>query len=248
MIYAIASKELRSLFYSPMAWYLIGMIQLILAWLFLVQLEGFQGIQPQLIKHESALGVTDLVIVPLFDSAALLLLLVTPLLSMRLLSEEYRSGTIQLLFSAPISMGQIVLGKYLALLSIFTLCLLLISLMPLSLLLGGELDLLRLCASLLGLALLLATLAAMGLFISSLTSQPGVAAIGTYGLLLFLWIIDLTSGVNNSPLFNWLSLASHFRQMLNGLVSSSDLIYYLLITVTSLTLTMHRLNSRRTQG
>lgn len=246
MIYAIACRELRSLFFSPMAWYLIGTLQLILAWLFLVQLEGFQEIQPQLIKHASALGVMDLVVVPLLDSAALILLLITPLLSMRLLSEEYRSGTIQLLFSAPISMGQIVLGKYLALLCLFGICLLMIALMPISLMLGGGLDLTRLAASLLGLALLLATLAAIGLFISSLTSQPGVAAIGSYGLLLFLWVIDLTAGVNDSPLFNWLSLASHFRQMLNGLVSSSDLIYYLLMTITALTLTVHRLNSRRT--
>lgn len=244
----IAGRELRSLFLSPLAWSLIGTMLFILAWLFLIQLDQFMQLQPQLINLEEAPGITDLVVAPLFDSAAVILMLMTPLLSMRLLSEEYLSGTINLLFAAPISMRRIVLGKYLALLAVFGIMLLLIALMPLSLLMGGTLDMGRLAAALLGLGLLLASFAAVGLFISSLTSQPAAAAIGSYGLLLFLWIINLAGSGEGSRLFDWLSLNSHFRPMLNGLIHSGDIIYYLLLIITCLALTTHRLESRRTLG
>ncbi len=137
-MFAIAGRELRSLFFSPLAWILIGVMQFILAWLFLIQLEEFLKIQPQLATLESAPGVTDLVVAPLLESAAVILMLLTPLLSMRLISEEFRSGTIDLLLSAPISMLRILLGKYLALLAIYGAILLLIALMPLSLLLGAH--------------------------------------------------------------------------------------------------------------
>jgi ABC-2 type transport system permease protein len=87
MIRAIAGRELRSLFFSPLAWLLLGLMQFILAWLFLIQVEEFMQLQPQLATLETAPGVTDLVVMPLLDSAALILMLVTPLISMRLLSD-----------------------------------------------------------------------------------------------------------------------------------------------------------------
>ncbi len=244
----IAGRELRSLFLSPLAWSLIGTMLFILAWLFLIQLDQFLQLQPQLINLQTTPGVTDLVVAPLLDSAAVIMMLMTPLLSMRLLSEEYLSGTINLLFAAPISMSRIVVGKYLALLVIFGIMLLLIALMPLSLLMGGTLDMGRLAAALLGLGLLLASFAAIGLLISSLTSQPATAAIGCYGLLLFLWIINLAGTGEESRLFDWLSLNSHFRPMLNGLIHSGDIIYYLVLIITCLILATHRLESRRTRG
>ncbi|MES9882608.1 MAG: ABC transporter permease [Sedimenticola sp.] len=247
-MFAIAGRELRSLFLSPLAWVLIGVMQFILAWLFLIQLEEFLKVQPQLATLESAPGVTDLVTAPLLQSAAVILMLLTPLLSMRLMSEEYRSGTIDLLLSAPISMLRILLGKYLALLAIYAAILTLIAMMPLSLLLGGALDMGRLAAGLLGLSLLLAAFAAIGLLLSSYTDQPAVAAVGSYGLLLFLWVINLAGGGEGSELFAWLSLSSHYQRMLSGLIHASDIIYYLLLITSCLSLANHRLESRRTLG
>ncbi len=245
MIGSVAGRELRALLLSPLAWSLFGVAMLLLAWLFLVQIEQFMQLQPKLVAGASELGVTDLVITPLFDSGAMILLLLTPLLTMRLLSEEYRSGTIRLLFSAPLSMTQIVLGKYLALLGIFSILLLLIALLPLSLLLGGPLDMGRIVATLLGLGLLLACYGAIGLFLSSLTDQPAAAAISTYGVLLFLWIVNLSGAGERSGLFEWLSLASHYRPFLSGVVRSGDLIYFLLLITAALLMTIHRLESRR---
>ncbi|MCG8428050.1 MAG: ABC transporter permease, partial [Chromatiales bacterium] len=247
MISAIAGRELRSLFYSPLAWSLLAVVQLTLAWLFLIQLEDFLKFQAELVKMREAPGITDLVVAPLIDSAALLLLLITPLLSMRLISEELRNNTFGLLLSSPISMTQIVLGKYLALLAVFAVTWLLTSLMPLSLLSGGSIDLGRLAAGLLGLVLVSATFAAIGLFFSCLTRQPSVAAVSSYGLLLFLWIIDLPgSGDGESAnLLDWLSLSTHFRRMTTGLVHSEDLIFYLLLTVAFLILSVKRLDRYR---
>jgi ABC-2 type transport system permease protein len=248
VIRLIAGRELRALFLSPLAWSLLGVAMIILAWLFLVQIESFMQLQPQLVAGASELGVTDLVIAPLFDSGAMVLLLLTPLLTMRLLSEEQRSGTLRLLFSAPISTAQIVLGKYLAMLGVFGLLLLLIALLPLSLLLGGTLDLGRLAATLLGMGLLLACYSAIGLFLSSLTGQPAVAAISSYGLLLFLWIVNLSGSEDRSGLFEWLSLTSHYRPFLDGVVRSGDLAYFLLLIVASLLMAIHHLESRRRGG
>jgi ABC-2 type transport system permease protein len=244
---AICFRELRSLFLSPLAWTLLGVMQLILAWLFLVQMEQFLEIQPRLVTLADAPGITDLVVIPLLDSAALIIMLLIPLLSMRLISEEYRSNSFSLLLSAPLSLTRIVLGKYLALLAILGIMLLLTALMPLSLLVGSQLDLGKLAAGLLGLGLELALFAAIGLFISSLTARPAVAAAGTYGLLLFLWIINLAAGAGGegSSLFSWLSPAHHYHQLLSGLVSSSDLVYFLLLSSAFLLLTIHRLERRR---
>lgn len=250
MTLAITRRELRSLFYSPLAWSLIATVQLTLAWLFLIQLEEYLRVQEKLITLKQAPGITDLIVVPLINSAAILLLLITPLISMRLISEELRTRTFDLLLSSPVSMTRIVLGKYLALLAIFTALTCLTALMPLSLLLGGSLDMSRLAASLTGLWLLTACFAAIGVFFSSLTRQPAVAATGSYGLLLFLWIADLSNhnADTASDLFDWISLSSHFRRLTTGLVHSEDLIFYLLLIGGFLILTIKRLDGYRTEG
>jgi ABC-2 type transport system permease protein len=224
---------------------LLGVMQIILAWLFLIQIEQFLQIQPRLAALAGAPGVTDLVATPLLERGALIIMLLIPPLSMRLFSDEYRANTFSLLLAAPVSLTRIVLGKYLALLLLLGIMLLLTALMPLSLLLGSHLDLGKLAAGLLGLGLELAAFGAIGLFISSLTARPAVAAAGTYGLLLFLWILSLATGDGSGTLFSWLSPASHFHLLLSGLVRSSDLFYFLLLSGTFLLLTIHRLDRRR---
>ena len=119
MIFQIALRELRSLFLSPLAWVILGILQILLAWKFLSFIEIFFSLQPDLINIKDAPGVTDLVVAPLFDFSKLLLLIVCPLITMRLLSEEKQNGSLKLLLSSPVSMTEIVLGKYLGALSFF---------------------------------------------------------------------------------------------------------------------------------
>ena len=248
MIFHIAARELRSLFLSPLAWSILAVVQFILAFLFLNQMEQYAQLQPQLALLDSPPGITELIAVPLFGNATIILLLVIPLLSMRLISEERRSQTLPLLFSAPISMTEIILGKYLALVGFLLIMLGMLALMPLSLLLAGELDWGLLFSSLLGLSLLLAAFAAAGLYMSTLTEQPTVAAIATFGLLLLFWIINLTgSGEGQESVAAYLSMQKHYQALLKGLFRSSDVIYYLLFSLSFIVFSIRRLDADRLQ-
>ena len=249
MIFTIAGRELRSLFLSPLAWAILGVVQFIYAWLFLSQVETFMSLQSRLATLEGAPGVVDIVVAPLFANAAVLLLLITPLITMRVLSEERRNRTLSLLFSAPISMTEIIVGKYLGVLSFILILIGMLALMPLSLLVGTDLDLGKLAAGLLGLTLVVSAFTAIGIFMSSLTEQPTVAAITTFGLLLLLWILDWAgnSGAPASGLLGYLSVLNHYEPLLKGLFSSVDVIYYLLITVLFLGFSIRRLDADRLQ-
>jgi ABC-2 type transport system permease protein len=249
MIFTIAGRELRSLFLSPLAWSILAVVQFIIAYLFLAQIDGYLMLQPRLATIEGAPGVSDIIVAPLLADIGTVLLLVTPLVTMRVLSEERRSRTLSLLFSAPVSMTEIILGKYLGVLAFFGVMIALLALMPLSLLAGTALDLGKFAAGLTGLVLLVATFTAIGLFMSSLTEQPTVAAISTFGLLMLLWIIDW-AGVGaeqTSGLFTYLSLLRHYEALLKGLVNSSDVLYYLLLTTMFLGLSIRRLDADRLQ-
>jgi ABC-2 type transport system permease protein len=247
MILTIAGRELRSLFLSPLAWAILAVTQFILAWLFLAQIETWMRLQPRLAAIEGAPGVADVVVAPLFANAAIVLLLITPLITMRSLSEEYRSKTISLLFSAPATMTEIVLGKYLGILGFFLVLLIMLTLMPLSLLVGTELDMGKLAAGVLGLALVLAAFAAIGLYMSALTAQPVVAAVTTFGLLLLLWIIGEAGKTDVGGVTNYLSSLSHYQAMLKGLFNSKDAGYYLLVIALFIGFTVRRLDSTRLQ-
>jgi ABC-2 type transport system permease protein len=249
MIATIAARELRSLFLSPLAWSILAVTLFIFAYLFLSQLEAYVNLQPRLAALNGAPGVADIVVAPLFADAAIVLLLITPLVTMRVLSEERRNRTLSLLFSAPVSMTEIVVGKYFGVVCFFLILLGLLALMPLSLLAGTELDLGKLAAGMLGLMLVIAAFAAIGVYMSSLTEQPTVAAVTTFGLLLLLWIIDWAgnSRMEDSSTLAYLSMLRHYEPLLKGLFSSADVAYYLLVIALFIGLSIRRLDATRLQ-
>jgi len=251
MIGHIAMRELRTMFLSPLAWSILAVVQFILAWLFLSQLDQYIRLQPQIALMQSPPGLAEVIVVPLFGSAGIVMLLVVPLITMRLVSDERRARTLPLLFSAPVSMSEIILGKYLGVMAFLSLMLGLIALMPLSLLLAGSLDLGQFASALLGLFLMLAAFAALGLYISTLTAQPTVAAVASFGALLLLWVINLTgNAVDDSGsrgVFAWLSLQQHYEALLRGIFDSSDLVYYLLFIAVFLVFAVRRLDADRLQ-
>ncbi len=250
MILTIGARELRSLFLSPLAWSILAVVQLILAYIFLAQTEQFLQYQSRLAGMQGAPGLTDIVVIPVFRVTAVVLLLVTPLLTMRLVSEERRNRTLALLLSAPVSMTEIILGKYLGIMAFLFCMLALISLMPLSLLTGGSLDFGLMLSGLFGLMLVTASFAAAGLFLSTMTEQPTVAAISTFGLLLLLWILDWagsTGTEDKDAVLAYLSLLTHYDALLKGVVNTKDIVYYLLFTVTFLVMSIRRLDAERLQ-
>ena len=247
MIVTIIRKELSMLFISPLAWILLALIQLILTWVFLVRLDAFLEIQSQLMQIANPPGITEIIISPVFAMAAIILLMVTPLLSMRLLAEERRNHTLTLLISAPVSMTDIVIGKFLGLMVFFLVVITLIVALSISLRLGGALDFGLLLSNTLGLFLVAACFSALGLYISSLTAQPVIAAIGTLGVLLGLWMINLAASETDGWL-QYFSLLKHFEQFNQGLIDTLSIAYFILFIVTFLVLTIRRLDGERLHG
>jgi ABC-2 type transport system permease protein len=248
-ILTIAYREFKSLFLSPMAWTILAILQFIMAFLFLSQVETFTMLQPKLASIEGAPGLTDIIITPLFGNAAIILMLVTPLLTMRLICEERRNKTLVLLLSAPISNNAIIVGKYLGILGFLVIIVFLIALMPLSLLSGGELDMGKLAANILALLLLVMAFTAIGLFMSCVATHPTIAAFTTFGSLLLLWILDWTTGFDSqhSDLFEYLSILKHFQAIQSGLISSVDVGYFILFITAFIILSVRRLDNDRLQ-
>jgi len=246
MIGVIAGRELRSLFASPMAWAMLAVVQGLLGYMFLTYVDEYLMNQGRLAAIEGAPGVTRLVVSQWLNAVAIILMLVVPLLTMRLISGEWQSQTMALLLSSPLSATQIVLGKYLGALGFLAVMLLLLLLLPSSLLMGGDLDYGLLTAAFIGLALLLSSFAAVGLYMSTLTRQPTIAAISAVGVLLFLWLIDwarVTDGEAINNVLSQLSLARHFQPLTRGVFASSDVIYFLLFISLFLVLSVRRLGA-----
>ncbi len=249
MIWVIAKREFRSMFLSPLAWVILAVIQIILAWSFLTSVDYFFSIQSDLTTLKNAPGVTDLVATPLLEVASIILLMITPLLTMRLISEEKRNKTISLLLSAPVSISEIIIGKYLGLLFFISTLLLMILLMPLSLYLGTELDIIKLLSGAVGLFLMLAAFSAAGLYMSSLTDNPAIAAMSTFGLLLFLWLLNNNTATDGSSnVLNYLSLHTHFAPLLRGILNTGDIAYFLLFIIGFIVLTIRQLETQRLQS
>ncbi|MFZ9036742.1 MAG: ABC transporter permease subunit [Gammaproteobacteria bacterium] len=247
MIWVIARREVGAMFLSPMAWIILAVIQTILGYLFLTNLDSFFLLQPQLIQLANTPGVTDIVVTPLMQVAAIILLMVMPLLTMRSFADEKRNRTLSLLMSAPLSMTEIVLGKYLGLFLFVVILVSMLMLMPLSLYLGTSPDAGKLLSIYIGMLLLLAAFAAIGLYLSSLTENQTIAAMSTFGVLLMLWIIDwLGASVSNGhSVLAYLSILNHHQSMLEGVFKSSDIAYYLIIITGFLVLTIRQLDRER---
>lgn len=247
----IAARELRSLFHTPLAWVVLALVEAVAAWVFLVRLDVFTRVEASLRTLPGAPGLTAVVVGPLVQTMALVMLLVTPVLSMRLVSEERRSGTLALLLAAPVSSSAIVLGKFLALYAFLLCTLMLVAVPPLYLLIGTPLDLGLLAAQFLGFALMLAAFGALGLYFSTLSATPAVAALGTVGTLMLLWMFDWTApgqgDAGQATVLNWLSPVSHLQPLLRGVVDSADLAYYALFVLWCLAMSVRRLDALRTQ-
>lgn len=246
MLRVVARREIHALFRSPLAWMVLASTQFVLAFQFLAQIDIFQQYLPKLRSLPVPPGVTQVVVVPTFGMAAMVLLFVIPVITMHSLSAERRAGTLALWYSAPVSLTALVLGKFLGVMSLLLVVWALNALMPLTLLWGTALDLGTYAAGLLGLLLLMAACTALGLFFSAATSQPTVAALATFALLLSLWLIDWASRLNAEPgLLAQLSMLNHFQHLAGGLIDSTAVAYFLIVIASALALTIWRLYGDR---
>lgn len=244
-VLTIARSELRRIFLSPLAWAVLAVLQFIMGFVFvnlLVEYANNAG------NMGEAFGVSDYIGGALYGFATIVLLMIMPLMTMRVFSEERKANTLTLLFSAPVSLPEIVLGKFLGLVGFIAVVILLMALMPASLLWSTDLDLGRIAAGLFGLFLLMMAFGAAGLFVSSLTREPTIAAVGSFGLLLVIWLLNILAYNDSVPfaeLFSYLSMIDHFEDLRRGVFDTSDAVYYVLFTALFLWLTVQRLDLER---
>lgn len=249
MIVTIAAKELRSMFSSPMGWVILALLQFVFAHFgFYVGISSYFEMMSGMMRPEQRMGVTEFVGNNVFGMASFLMLFAVPLLSMRLISEERKNQTLPFLFSAPLTLTEIVLGKFFGLVAFLSVTILLTGVMVSSLQLWTDLDFGFIFANLLGLWFLVASFAALGVFVSSLTQQPIVAAIISFVALFVLLAFDKYLAGDPTSLFNHLSLMRHFEPFSRGLLDTRDFAYFILFIVTFLTLTVRRLDADRLRG
>jgi ABC-2 type transport system permease protein len=248
MILTIAHKELKILLGSPVAWLVLALVQAVLTWTFLAHLEAFLEIQPQLVKIANPPGITEAIIVPVFAMASVVLLMMTPLFAARLMAEERRNHTLTFLLSAPVSMVEIVLGKFLSLLILLSVVVALVTFLSISLLAGGTLDPGLLLSNIVGLLLVSACFASFGLYISTLSAHPAVAAAAALGILLGLWVVDMAAEDEQAESTHLISPLSHYQGFNGGIIDTFDLAYFTLFVLVFLVLAVRRLHGERIDG
>lgn len=247
---AIARLDLRRLAVRPFAWTLAAIALAALAWMFLLDLNGFLAAQPKLAANASGPGFTDLVAVPQLLAFVQLCLLLAPLLTMHALAGERRAHTLPLLLAAGLSPTRIILGKFFAALLFLWALLVLTALMPLALAHATTPDWGQFAAALLGCALAIAGLTAIGVACSTFASHPALAAAGTLLIALILASLDIgvrASGVATGWL-GYLALPTHLTPFLHGIVASVDVVYFLLLVALALALAVRRLAAEKVRG
>lgn len=244
MIITIAKKEFRSLFSAPSTWLMLALMQFLFSWFYFGRINDYLLVQAQLAQLDNAPGATISVAAPVCSMLALMLMLLIPLFTMRLIAEERRNQTWVLLLTAPVSATHIVLGKFLGLLLLLVLIIAGCAIMLATLLLATHADIGLMLSNILGVLLLAASYATLGLYFSALNKQPIIAATSALGLSFGLWLLEMTASDNRSFLRS-ISPNAHFQNLNMGLVNSADLIYFALFIATLLLLTIRHLNNER---
>jgi ABC-2 type transport system permease protein len=240
-IKVIWGKELKSYINSPIA-YIIASLFIALSGLsFALSITGR-------FPEASLRGFLFGPIGPM--GAFFLVILIAPALTMRLFSEEQKLGTLELLLTAPIRDIEIVLGKFLAALTLLTSMFALTLYFPLLLIWFGDPDLLPIMTGYLSLFLMGAMAVSVGLFSSSLTSNQIVSAVLSSSLLLLLWLSNVTSALGDGDLpwaglVRFLAMSEHVRDMAYGVLDSRDIVYFISLTAFFLFLTVRAVETRR---
>lgn len=228
---AIFWKEVKSYFYSPMAYILIGLFMLLTSIFFL----------PYLIYGSGSFtgGLSNM---------GFILLFIVPVLTMRILSEDRKNGTEVLLITSPASITSIVAGKYLAACFVFYIITVLSFIYPIVLLAFGGTFTVDLIGGYIGFILLGMTYISVGVFASSLTESQVVAVIISYVSLLIMWLSDsLASMVGGfaSKVLGWFSLLTRYEDFTRGILGLSPVVYYLSFIAVFLFLTVRVIEKRR---
>jgi ABC-2 type transport system permease protein len=253
-LYAIFRKETANFFVSPIAYAVIASFLLISGFFFWANVSFMSLVSLQAANNPmiaARINLTDVVIRPLVQNMSIVLLFVIPLLTMRLFSEEKKSGTIELLLTYPITDLSVLFGKFLS--AGLLLLIMLGGTLPfLALLFGlGNPDPGTLMSGYLGLLLMGSAFMALGIFISSLTENQIVAAAISFGSALLFWVLSWSStlsGEKVGAVLRQLSILEHLESFNKGILALSDLSFFVLFTAFFLFLTLRSLETNRWRG
>ena len=254
-ILAIAHKELKSYFASPIAYIVIGFWALLYGYFFVALLNYFVRQSMQMgqfgMQGPQAMNVNQQLIRPLLQNVLILILFLMPMVTMRSYSEEKRSGTIELLLTSPLTDFQIIMGKFLGAMALYG-AMLAVTLIHVGLLfIYGRPEWKPLVTAYVGLLLMGGCFISVGLFISSLTKNQIVAGMVTFAVFLLLWIITWIgsfSGPTIDKLTQYLSIVDHYDDFGKGVIDTTHLIYYLSFITFGLFLTAKAVDSERWRG
>ena len=252
-VLAITEKELRSYFASPIAYIIIGLFSLLFGWFFYVYLTIFVRRSEQMMQMGGGGGANinqDMIRFVLLNVAVILLFLM-PVITMRIYSEEKRSGTIELLLTSPLTDVQIILGKFFGAMGLYG-GMLLVTLLYMGILFWfGNPEWRPLAAGYLGLLLMGGCFVSVGLLISSLTKNQIVSGMVTFAVFLLLWVINWPasfSGPTTQSVLNYLSITEHFDDFTKGILDTKHLIYYFSVISFGLFLTARSVDTERWKG
>lgn len=255
-ILAIARKEIYVYFTTPIAYVVFFATSFIGAWFFLSLTSEFQRRSLQFAQFQATamldrMNLTDMVAAPLILNMGVMLIFVVPFLTMRLLAEERRQKTMELLMTAPIRSGEIVLGKFVAALGVLLVVVALVALFPALLnrySTGAGIEWQTVGTALLGLYLCGAAFIALGLFVSALTESQVVAALLTFFVLMLTWVVGWKAADVEGfwqDVFVHLSSVTHLISFARGILALEDVVYFLSLAVLGLFLTHRAVEARR---
>jgi ABC-2 type transport system permease protein len=253
-ILAIANKELRSYFASPIGYIYVGLFALIYGFFYYVVLNYFVQRSMQATQLGAGMGAVNInqdMLRLVLQNVTVYTLFILPMVTMRTYSEEKRSGTIELLLTSPVTDFQIILGKFLGAMALYAVGLLVSMIHIAILFIYGNPEWKPIVTAYLGLLLISGCFISLGLFISSLTKNQIVAGMVTFSVFLLLWVINWI-GSFGGPTFesvtSYLSIIEHFDDFAKGVIDTTHLIYYLSFITFGLFLTAKSVDIERWRG
>lgn len=249
-IWALYKKEMNSYFTSPVAYVIIFIFLVIAGFFFFSMIFSFSKVTSEYMNYPEYMDYLNLgewVVRPLFGNLSVILLFMLPILTMRLIAEEKRSGTLKLLLSYPIRDIEVLLSKFFAAETVLLAMFLLTAPIPIFLFAYGEPEWGVILTNYLGMILMTGAFVSLGLFASSVTERQVVAAVITFGALILIWVINWAkdlAGFTVGTILDDISLLSHIENFTKGVIVTHDIVYYVLFTSFFLFLALTALQSR----
>ncbi|MDQ7822755.1 MAG: ABC transporter permease subunit [Candidatus Eremiobacteraeota bacterium] len=251
----ILKKDLANYFKSPIAYVTTTFLLLLCGYLFFIRVVHYSMVSMQAMMnpmYAKSLLINDQIVVPLLNNTAFLMLFFTPLFTMRLFSEEKKLGTLELLFTYPLTETQLIFGKLFSCAAVVLLGGLLTATFPLTLFKYVQnMDWSSVITGYLGIVLMSIAAISIGMWISSLTDSQIVAAFSTFASLLMFWIIGWTGTASPGPLSKFLtsiSFLDNFDNFTKGVIDLNSVLFFVCFSILFLYLTYYNLISRKWRG